>query len=631
MRKTINVSQELIDAKAEKNEKIYLTHILTDGFPSGKICLEKGSTGNGGSTLALSDNIPTICAMPFVNVIRSKTEGNPALLGIWNKHNSKQRDISEYLDCFHDGDSTVPKIVVTYDSLPKIMKYLRTMKGDCLLNIPWRLVIDELHLMFNSYKVRKPAIQGVLESIPAFENVVAMTATPIESKYLFKEFKDFDVLEIVYPENNNKIILKEIHGNLTKEIVEVVKDHLEGRKFGNAHIFVNSVRFISAVIKGAGLNNENSRAIVSTYAQSNIDKLSGIVTTGEGTPDSPIDYKIGSINSKAMKINFYSSTAYEGCDVYDSNAVQYMVSDGKNRNTAFDISTTYSQVMGRIRDCPTRKIYHYFTKTRYNSITPEAFEQRLSAEIETANNLISVFEKSSGKEREAVSNIIKKAANETYLAFEHGRPVLDINLVNLENVSYKCVHGDYLCKANISAKIMQQGIKVTDESEYDTLVDEIAEHKEKKITFEERIKEYARIVETPEEDQTDKNNRLAIMEDVDHLLKPAYYNLGMERIEALKYVHYRVKMAVVAMGNHNDSTKIIRMFAYSSGDIITFSERKKRSEEITAELKLTKAVRLQDFYNIKEISVWNKSKGKPETKIRIEGVRIICQDEKIAA
>ncbi|MFR4024465.1 MAG: hypothetical protein ACLTZY_00300 [Alistipes indistinctus] len=50
------------------------------------------------------------------------------------------------------------------------------------------------------------------------------------------------------------------------------------------------------------------------------------------------DYPIGQPSDPVKKINFYTSTCFEGCDIYDENGVTFIVSDGNKSHTLLDIS-----------------------------------------------------------------------------------------------------------------------------------------------------------------------------------------------------------------------------------------------------------------------------------------------------
>lgn len=77
------------------------------------------------------------------------------------------------------------------------------------------------------------------------------------------------------------------------------------------------------------------------------------------------DYPIGQPSDPVKKINFYTSTCFEGCDIYDENGVTFIVSDGNKSHTLLDISTLFTQICGRLRDSK------YNIKTwLYSSIKP---------------------------------------------------------------------------------------------------------------------------------------------------------------------------------------------------------------------------------------------------------------------
>ena len=84
--------------------------------------LSKGTTGCGATTLATEQRTPTIIAAPFVELIGNKAaqypendSGRPVLLPIYGE-GDKTKEIAEYMS--RHGD--LPKIMTTYDSVPKV-------------------------------------------------------------------------------------------------------------------------------------------------------------------------------------------------------------------------------------------------------------------------------------------------------------------------------------------------------------------------------------------------------------------------------------------------------------------------------------------------------------------------------
>ena len=114
----------------------------------------------------------------------------------------------------------------------------------------------------------------------------------------------------------------------------------------NLHFFVNSVDFIGRVLHHARLSPDEVKIVCSTSGTSeqiNREKLGG-------------DYSIGIPDKAVRKINFYTSTAFEGCDIYDKQGKIYVVSDGTARHHLLDVSTTIRQIAGR---AGRRGIYDY--------------------------------------------------------------------------------------------------------------------------------------------------------------------------------------------------------------------------------------------------------------------------------
>ena len=148
----------------------------------------------------------------------------------------------------------------------------------------------------------------------------------------------------------------------------VIQQHLEGKAFGNLHIFVNSVYFISKVIKHYKLSPDDVKVVCANndLNQSKIGKK----------------YPIGKPLDPVKKVNFYTSTCFEGCDIYDENGKTYVVSDGNRQNSLLDISTLFIQICGRIRNSRYNDVITYiFSPTRYDGgLTLDEFKQMCANE-----------------------------------------------------------------------------------------------------------------------------------------------------------------------------------------------------------------------------------------------------------
>lgn len=118
----------------------------------------------------------------------------------------------------------------------------------------------------------------------------------------------------------------------------ICRNRLKGHDLGsNYHIFCNSVEGINRIKQAAELTEENTRVICSLSNQNlNKAKLHG--------------FPISTTSDPVKQFNFYTSTAFEGCDIYDEKGRIFIVSDPYKAHTLPDISTSFIQIAGRIRN-----------------------------------------------------------------------------------------------------------------------------------------------------------------------------------------------------------------------------------------------------------------------------------------
>lgn len=110
------------------------------------------------------------------------------MLGIYG--GIEYQEIAHYL-LTHE----LKKIVLTYDALPKFIDTCKVLNIDVYNK--FFLLVDEWHILFNSYIFRNSTITTLLKHAALFKEVTYMTATPIEQKYMLKELRDLSVVEII--------------------------------------------------------------------------------------------------------------------------------------------------------------------------------------------------------------------------------------------------------------------------------------------------------------------------------------------------------------------------------------------------------------------------------------------------
>ena len=315
------------------------TEYLSDEMTSlpANCLFDKGKVGCGGTTIAIKDKNPTVIVVPFIPLIDSKVSQHNNLFGVMG--GVSDTEITEYLK-----HSRIPKIMTTYDSLPKVMKLINPKD--------FNLLVDEYHLLFTQYSFRgDSAIKEVLRRYKEFKEYCFMTATELEEEFVLDELVDLPIVSAVW-EDAREVTIHSIKctNGVKSTVVNRVNEFIKGTVEGNGYFFVNSVDFIKDIVKACNLNNENARAI---WGKSNNKKV-GLIKSDS--------------TSQAKKINFFTSTCFEGCDFYDEDARIHIISDGTKAHTLLDISTSLQQIAGRVRNTKYwENINHVFTTTRYNN------------------------------------------------------------------------------------------------------------------------------------------------------------------------------------------------------------------------------------------------------------------------
>lgn len=255
-----------------------------------------------------------------------------------------------------------------------------------------------------------------------------MTATPIEQEYVLEELKHLPVCEIDWPHLMEVNIRSRQTSKPAQYIVKECRKVLDSGLEHNLHIFVNSVEFIAKVIDMAKLTPEQVKVVCSVSgdnSENNQRKLGR-------------EYPIGQPSDPVRKINFYTSTCFEGCDLYDENGVTFIVSDGNKSHTLLDISTLFTQICGRLRDSKYKgEIVHVYSTTKYSrEVTLDEFvastKKVLAEAVDYAKEINSLSETAREK---TLSKI--KYINEQYVRIEDNRLVVDKNLANMDIVNFK--------------------------------------------------------------------------------------------------------------------------------------------------------------------------------------------------
>ena len=554
-----------VDASAK-----YLSDVISS-LPSN--CLfDKGKVGCGGTTIALKNNIPYVIAVPFRTLISNKVaQYNGLVFGV--DGNTSKKELETYLEAVG-----TPKIMVTYDSIGKLAGWIDASK--------YNLLVDEFHLLFTQYSFRRDAAQSVLTNYPRFKEFCFMTATVLEDEFILDELKHIDVVVAEWETVREvSVVSVKCNNSVSATVAQLIKEFLNGEKDGNAYFFVNSVEFIKEMVSECKLNDDNARAIWSANNKTETGLSRG------NTIDSP------------KKINLLTSTVFEGSDIYDTDGHIFIVSDNRKSHTLIDISTSFQQIAGRIRDTKYWNcIYHLYTNTRYDvNVTYDEFKANTIKTIETAHRVVAQY---NGLDADARS-LIKMVANEAYIDKINNDFVFDPNLVKIDLYNFKITKCLYRLRVNIKDEYQKNGFKV---SEY--------EHSALEITRMDTVDDlnFKETVEAVEQELGECGQfsftRRVVLEAASlkyPFLNDAISILGFDGIRDCGYVITNVKAKLISNSDKGVEHKIYSLLknkrALSTGDFIEASKLKEYFKAIYSELGIKKSAKGTDintYFEVKE-------------------------------
>ena len=366
-------------------EDLYVSDFLIE-IPNGIV--NKAATGVGMSSIALEDNHPTIIAVPTIEVIRNKTAQYPnyrrseSVFGYYA--GIKEKNLIEYIK-----STTVPKILVTYDSFYKVAKLVDKTQ--------YRVVVDEFSDLLDAYSYRDKAIEHLLVAVQEFNYVSYISATPLKEEYYPEALKGLNEYEIVWQGTVKIKVERKKTNKPYKAACNIIDSYKAGGEEGllmpnghyskAAYFFVNSVGSIASILESSELEPDEVRVICANN-EVNQKKLE--------------NYPISTALAPEKKFNFITSTAFKGCDFYSDSGVTYIISNTSNSNTLISIDTDVKQIAGRIRNSNNpfnNHIYHIYN-TDNSLLSAEDFEKLVKKKTKATESTISLFYKGNDEEKE---------------------------------------------------------------------------------------------------------------------------------------------------------------------------------------------------------------------------------------
>lgn len=571
---------------------------LTDWneFELPKGILNKGVTGCGATSVAIQDEHKTIICSPRINLIKNKVGQHEGLLGVFG--DVKNNEIIAYLE-----KAEMPKIMVTYDSMPRLAKLIDD-KSD------WRVVVDEYQYLLIDSGFRSDKAIALLDAVNEFDYVTYLSATPIADKYIqrMEQFKDVPYTELIWGDRVERIDVERIvSAKPINNAIEIVRNYQKGiyPTKGDAIskecvIFLNSVTNITNIINQTKIPPEDVNIIVADTEENR--KL--VRQIGKG------GYDIGTIPLEGephKMFTFCTSTAFAGCDFYSTCASTFVISDNKKVHTSIDIATELAQIAGRQRlACnPFRKtivfIYNVDIGESNADIYKEIIEQKLEKSVKMAewkNSAPDYFKKDVIKETSEMQNI--KKYSESYVRYDEKSDSFTVNRWAYLNelFAYDVQHENYQDSIIVKKQLEESGFGIKGEEKR-------SDYKEQlkciltKEGFADRIKRYCelrRLKETNPYYLADE-----IMERQYADLKLYYDRLGYERIKALGFKEKELKNELERSYRENDIRRKFRE-VFVRGERISTEDIKRIMSEIYASYGIKKkgvATQLERVHGIR--------------------------------
>lgn len=354
--------------------------------------INKTKTDVGGTYVAANCDSNYIIVCPFRDLVDSIVADKNNKYNIFKCYGgTREYEFKKYLK-----DNATYKVAVTYDSLPKLLRWMDNTSG-------WKVLVDEYHLILEDMDFRYNAIDGLLNEIKKFEHYTFLSATPIDFEFEIDFLKQLPHYKVNWDESDNKIIPMRYRANsLTKGLTRMIQIFLtEGFNVpdvnGNLsevkelYIFLNSVTTIKQIVDTVKLKPEDVKICCAT-------RIRNTKILGE-------NYEIESVSSPNKKINFFTKKCFQGCNIFTNNGLIIVASDAYKTQTLVDISTTLEQIAGRLRfnneyqNIFRNTLIHIYS-TNKNVMDDAEFATEMDIKRDSANILISGYSKLNKEERE---------------------------------------------------------------------------------------------------------------------------------------------------------------------------------------------------------------------------------------
>jgi hypothetical protein len=608
-----NTTENTITIHAGDSSK-RLSDILKD-FPDNSY-VNKQITGCGGTTLVLRNNVEYVVLVPYVNLLKSKVADNEHIEhinlikrgGEWTENDD---EISEQL-----ADRTKPrKIICTFDSLPALMK----IKG--FNPSEFKLLVDESHTLVNLGSFKAPKCEYILQHYSKFKSAVFLTATPTKREYFPDRLLSLPLCTIEW--DNVRIVkfnLQKLEQgtSINQALFNLCLSYLLGLEEGNAHVFYNSVTeitkimgWLSQIIGSDGkpvFDRDKIRLICSksTRNESSLNTKLG----AWGKVDDVVEKPVG-------KLNFYTSTMFEGADIYDEVGKTYIIINGLRDYTKIDMHVLTPQICGRLRNSVYNQEVNILLSNvpEVASCTKDEWQSTVLTKIQGSNDLLEALNSPANKSKPAVVKaLLDTIGKDPYIFYDddtHKFYVSDVALKS-ELQSYEALEATYIVRdvdgvdhsgSGYSASFRELLNDQSKQVEFTSQISGMSKLLSGYQSFSETMSEYVAAREKPDE------KIVALIDARNDTFKTYYESLGAEQIRALRFRNKDIEEMYEAKYATKNNVRAIRSrLSLKLSSFISNADAKESLRTIYDDLGINKNPKASDLNEWYEVRSY-KQKG----------------------
>lgn len=409
------------------NNVRYLSEIMYD-LPHDAF-IDKGVTDCGGTTLVLTNNEKYVVAVHSLGLLKNKCEQHPHVLGVYGE--TPNDEISNFIEF---GGK---KIIVTYDSLPRLIKEIDPSE--------FRLLVDEVQVLIRyAGQFKSKVCNDLINKSFNFKSVSYMTATAPPQKFLPEPMKvlpyyKYKWSNVIKPNINHKYVGKQV----STKTVSYILDKWENTK-NDIFVFYNSKTGVVNTIK----------KLIKAEPEISIKNINIFFSKNESNEEY-FKKQLGSefeisvpLATNNKRINFVSSFGFEGVDFYNKYVSVLVVSDPKYKSMRYDISIDLPQIIGRFRMCRDCDIdFIWSTYTDQVTLSEEEFIEKFKKEHKDVIMALSGDNANNLQIMKAFHALAKyKDTPHCYIdRDDFDRPLVTVNKYAFESMmcSYHAMHNDY--------------------------------------------------------------------------------------------------------------------------------------------------------------------------------------------